>query len=221
MRRELVDAQRSNLGNWVSGQLGYPLYVMQLILASKSRRRAEILKSCGIKYKVFVTNAKEISHNRMHSAKLVVENAKRKALSAAAHFKSAVILGVDTIVLFKRKNIGKPKDKTHARMMLKAFSGQKIAVYSVIYLIDTASDKKAAGVDKTVIRVKPISSSDIARFFLRLGPYDRAGGFSIEGAGSIIFDDINGSYFNVLGLPMGKLAELFKKIGLDILDYMR
>ena len=56
---------------------------------------------------------------------------------------------------------------------------------------------------------------------MRLGPYDRAGGFSIEGPGAIIFDDIKGSYFNVLGLPMGKLAELFEKTGSDILDFIK
>ena len=83
----------------------------EFILASKSKRRTDILKSCGIKHRVFVTNVKEISHSRVHSAKLVLENAKRKALSAARHFDSGIILGVDTIVLFKGKNIGKPENK--------------------------------------------------------------------------------------------------------------
>jgi len=191
-----------------------------LILASRSKRRTQILKSCGIKHKVFVTNAKEISHNKIHSSKLVVENAKRKAHSAAKHFKSGIILGVDTVVLFKGKNIGKPKSKTHARKMLKAFSGQTIAVYSGLCLVDITKDKTVCGVDKTILKVKKISDRDITRFFLRLGPYDRAGGFSIEGPGSIIFDDLKGSYFNVLGLPMGKLAKLFEKLGRDILDFM-
>ena len=192
----------------------------EFILASKSKRRTRILKSCGIRHRVVVTSVREISHNKIHSAKLVLENAKRKALAASRRLKKGVVLGVDTIVLFKGRNIGKPKNKAQARRMLEEFSGRKITVYSGLYLMDIRNNKKAAGVDKTVLRVKAISGKDIARFFLRLGPYDRAGGFSIEGPGAIIFDDLRGSYFNVLGLPMGKLAELFKKIGLDILDFI-
>jgi len=193
----------------------------QFILASKSKRRTDILKSCGIRHKVFVTNTKEISHSRIHSARLVLENAKRKALKAAEHFDSGIILGVDTIVLFKGKNIGKPKNKAHAKKMLKAFSGQKIAVYSGLFLFDKTGNKCACGVERTDLTVKKIQEQDLEKYFLRLGPYDRAGGFSIEGPGAIIFDDIKGSYFNVLGLPMGKLAELFEKIGSDILDYIK
>jgi len=193
----------------------------KFILASKSKRRTDILKSCGIKHRVFVTNAKEISHSRIHSAKLVLENAKRKALSAARHFDSGVILGVDTIVLFKGKNIGKPENKAHAKKMLKAFSGQKIAVYSGLFLFDKDKNKTACGVERTDLTVKNIQEKDIEKYFLKLGPYDRAGGFSIEGPGAIIFDDIKGSYFNVLGLPMGKLAELFEKTGSDILDFIK
>lgn len=194
---------------------------MEFILASKSKRRTQILKSCGIRHRVFLTKTKEISHSKIHSARLVLENAKRKAEAAIKHFKKGVVLGVDTVVLFNGKNIGKPESKAAARKMLKAFSGQQIAVYSGLYLIDIASNKKAWLVDRTLLRVREISDKDINRYFLRLGPYDRAGGFSIEGPGAIIFDDLRGSYFNVLGLPMGKLAELFGKIGLDILDFMR
>ncbi len=192
----------------------------RVILASRSKRRTQILTSCKIRHKVFVTNVREINHSRIHSAKLVIENAKRKALSAAKHFKNDIVLGVDTVVLFKGQNIGKPKNENHARKMLKAFSGQRIAVYSGLCLIDASKNKTAYGVEKTILKVKNISDSDITRFFLCLGPYDRAGGFSIEGPGSIIFDDLKGSYFNVLGLPMGKLAELFGKIKLDILDFI-
>ena len=73
---------------------------------------------------------------------------------------------------------------------------------------------------KTSLYIKEIVPKDIAKYFRLLGPYDKAGGFSIEGVGSIIFDDIRGSYFNVLGLPMGKLQELFRDIGLDLLDFV-
>jgi len=82
------------------------------------------------------------------------------------------------------------------------------------------ADKKASGYDKSDISVRPISDAEAEKYFRLLGPYDKAGGFSIEGVGSLIFDDIRGSYFNILGLPMIKLAELFRETGFDILDFI-
>ncbi|MBU1888284.1 MAG: Maf family protein, partial [Candidatus Omnitrophica bacterium] len=86
---------------------------------------------------------------------------------------------------------------------------------------DAATGRLAAGWECSKIRVKKIRPQDISRYFKLLRPYDKAGGFSIEGAGSFIFDNIEGSYFNVLGLPMAKLYELFKKLGADLLDIVR
>ena len=86
---------------------------------------------------------------------------------------------------------------------------------------DLDSFKESSGFDKTSLYIREIPEKDIDKYFRLLGPYDKAGGFSIEGVGSIVFDNVNGSYFNVLGLPMGKLQELFRKIDLDLLDFVR
>ncbi len=135
--------------------------------------------------------------------------------------RSGIIIGVDTLVLFNRRLVGKPHTKKEAKKMLAAFSGRRIEVYSGIHIIDLKSLKKASGFDKTSLCIRKIPSRDIDKYFRLLGPYDKAGGFSIEGVGSIVFDNINGSYFNVLGLPMGKLQELFQKIGLDLLNFVK
>jgi septum formation protein len=104
---------------------------------------------------------------------------------------------------------------------LRLFSARRIEVFTGLYLIDTSTKKAAGEYDKSYIYMEKISNKDINRYFSLLGPYDKAGGFSIEGAGSIIFDNIRGSYFNILGLPMAKLAKLFKKLDLDILDFIK
>ena len=148
-------------------------------------------------------------------------NAKRKAEAVAGNGGRGIIIGVDTLVLFKGRMAGKPRAKSEAKKMLAAFSGRRITVYSGICVIDTWSSKQASGFEKTMLRVKMIPHGDIDRYFRLLGPYDKAGGFSIEGVGSIVFDDITGSYFNVLGLPMGKLQGLFNRIGLDLLDFVK
>lgn len=147
-------------------------------------------------------------------------NAKRKAEAVAQKKDKGIIIGVDTLVLFKGRLVGKPRTRNEARRILRAFSGNQIIVYSGICVIDLDNSKESSGFDKTPLYIKKIHRRDIDKYFRLLGPYDKAGGFSIEGVGSIVFDNIRGSYFNVLGLPMGKLQELFQEIGLDLLNFV-
>jgi septum formation protein len=195
--------------------------VKKIILASQSKRRSAILKSCHIPHRVVVSGASELHKPTKRPGALVALNAERKVAAVARRERSAVIIGVDTLVLFKKRLLGKPRTKGQAKGMLKAFSGGRIAVYTGICVVDSGTSRKAAGFEKTSLRIKKIPASDIDRYFRLLGPYDKAGGFSIEGVGSIIFDDVTGSYFNVLGLPMGKLQDLFRKIELDLLDFIK
>lgn len=158
--------------------------------------------------------------HKMGIAKLVMLNACRKTEAAKKFFKRGIILGVDTLVLLKNKPVGKPENEAAAKKLLKALSGNVVFVYTGLCLLDREKNRSAEDFDKTELKVKKISSKDINRYLELLKPYDKAGGFSIEGVGSLLFDDLRGSYFNVLGLPMGKLAELFDRIGYDILDFI-
>jgi len=193
----------------------------EIILASESKRRSQILKGCNIPHIVVPSGAKEIHKDTKRPQALVMLNAKIKAENVAQRIRRGIIIGADTLVLFKRRLIGKPRNKSAAKKMLKDFSGNRITVYSGIYVIDLYNAKRSAGFDKTSLFIKEIPTSDIDKYFRLLGPYDRAGGFSIEGVGSVVFDNIKGSYFNVLGLPMGRLQELFQEIGLDLLDFVQ
>ena len=193
---------------------------MEVILASASQRRSEILSSCGISHIVIPSNAKEASGSGRSVSETVEMNAVIKAETVSGGSGPAVIIGADTLVVHDGDMIGKPGDENEARDMLARFSGVDIEVYTGVCVIDACTKKKAAGVDKSSIRVADLSREEIGEFFYLLGPYDKAGGFSVEGVGSMIFDDIKGSYFNILGLPMMKLRELFAEIGLDILDFV-
>ena len=193
----------------------------RIILASESKRRSVILRDCNIGHVVIPSRIKEVHRGTKRPGALVILNARKKAEAIAIKAKQGIIIGVDTLVLFKGKLVGKPRTKREAKRMLTAFSGNQIKVYSGIYIMDLDDSKEASGFDKTSLRIKKIPRMDIDKYFRLLGPYDKAGGFSIEGVGSIVFDDISGSYFNVLGLPMGKLQELFQNIGLDLLDFVR
>ena len=193
---------------------------MRIILASGSKRRSSILDSCGIKHSVVVSAVKENMQDA-DPGRLAVSNARLKAGKVGEKTGKGFIVGADTLVLLGKEIIGKPRGASHAMKMLKSMAGKTISVYTGLCVLDAATGRSAAGWECSKVRVKKIRPRDIARYFKLLGPYDKAGGFSIEGAGSFIFDDINGSYFNVLGLPMAKLNELFKKLGVDLLDIAR
>ena len=190
----------------------------KIILASASKRRSEILSSCGIRHRIFKTNAEEVHFQNRTPGWNVRENARRKALLCAKGHKDSIVIAADTLVVLNKRLIGKPKNKTEAKGLFRAFSGKRLEVISGVCVIDTGSGKSACGTARSTLYAQKLYNKDLDRYFKALKPYDKAGGFSIEGIGSFIYDDIKGSYFNILGLPMIKLKELFEKIGLDILD---
>ncbi|MDP2911425.1 MAG: Maf family protein [Candidatus Omnitrophota bacterium] len=190
---------------------------MNIILASNSKRRHEILTSCGIKHKVAPSNAVEYMTVSKLPEQVAMINARIKVEAVAKRFKSGYAIGADTVVLLGKKIIGKPKNAKHAKKMLKEMSGKTISVYTGLCVIDIKKENLISDYEKSLVTVKKLKDTEIPRYFKLLGPYDKAGGFSIEGVGSFIFDDIKGSYFNVLGLPTAKLKEMFGKLGIDIL----
>lgn len=192
----------------------------RVILASASERRSRILTECGIPHEVVVTGVEEEVDKEKAVFNIVIDNASRKVDSLIEKEKSAVIIGADTLVVHGEDILGKPGDEDAARQMLKKFSGESIDVYTGLCVADSGSGRKACGYDKSSLVVASLSDEEVAKYFKLLAPYDKAGGFSIEGVGPLIFDNIKGSYFNILGLPMMKLAGLFKEIDLDISSFI-
>lgn len=192
-----------------------------IILASASTRRARILDECGIRHKVVVSHAPEIMDSSKSPAYNALFNARRKAQTVAGKYNQGFIIGADTVVLANGKLIGKPRDKVEALKLLKEFSGKTIGVYTGLWVIDTRTGKSVGTSAVSQVRVKKITSQMARRFIRVAGPVDKAGGFSIEGPGSFIFDNVRGSFYNILGLPMIELYRLFEKLGVDLLEYCR
>ena len=189
----------------------------EIILASASKRRSRILKECGIAHSIMVSNVPE-KMDREKGAKFnAMHNARAKAEKVAKKLKNGFIIGADTIVLAGEHLVGKPKTKKDAKRLLKLFSGKTILVYTALYVIDARKSKSKSAVDVSKVRVKRLSPKEIDKFVKIAGPHDKAGGFSIEGPGAFIFDNIEGSFYNVLGLPLMKLDALFKKFGVNLL----
>jgi len=191
----------------------------QIILASASTRRFSILSDCGISCRVAPSGAEEDMDPSKDVSEIVQINATRKAEKVAGGNEGAIVIGADTLVLHGKDILGKPGSEQAAKEMLKKFSGEELSVYTGLTVI--CGEKNAVGYEKSSLKVDVLTGNEVEKYFQLLGPYDKAGGFSIEGVGSLIFDNITGSYFNILGLPMMKLKDLFKEIGFDILDFIK
>ncbi len=188
-----------------------------IILASASKRRSKILEECGIKHRIAVSNASEKMDHKKGARFNVLYNARAKVEKVAGRYKEGYIIGADTVVLLGKRLMGKPATRDEARAFLKAFSGKVLMVYTGICVMDVKSGRIVTTVDVSRVRVRKLSSKEIDTFVKISGPHDKAGGFSIEGPGAFIFDDVKGSFYNILGLPMMKLDELFRKQGVDLL----
>lgn len=188
----------------------------RIILASRSRARQKLLKSIGMKFIVAVSKTKEARRIKTNCASLVMENALRKAKDVAKRFDSGVVIAADTVVLVGKKIIGKPRNIRDAFRTLKLLSRKPQWVYTGIAVIDINSNKVYTDFDKTKVCMYHLTDSEIKNYFRRASPLDKAGSFDIQGFGSCFIDRIEGCYYNVVGLPMAKLAKVLKKIGMEV-----
>ncbi|MDP8258728.1 MAG: Maf family protein [Candidatus Aadella gelida] len=190
----------------------------KIILASASERRSRILSECGIAHQVMISKVEEIEDKNRDITDIVRINAERKTESIEPG-EDWIVIGADTLVMHGKGIIGKPEDEEDARRMLGGFSGSDLEIYTGVCVIN--GKNKAVGAEKSLLKVSHLEKESIEKVFSLLGPYDKAGGFSVEGAGALIFDNIQGSYFNILGLPMIKLKELFQQVGENLLNYCK
>lgn len=190
----------------------------RLILASQSPQRSKLLGILGIDFKIKPSKAQEITELKGSVAKLVMHNALLKAQDVALREKSGLVIGCDTVVYSSKKRlILKPKDLKEAKKNLKELMAAPHWVYSGVAIIDAATKRKVVDVEKTRVFMTPLSDKAIGRYHKRVSPLDKAGGFDIEGLGSLFIPRIEGDYFNVVGLPLAKLGVMLKRFGVEIL----
>lgn len=185
----------------------------QIVLASKSPRRKELLERIGIEFTVFPTDFDEKDH--LPPEEIAIHNAIGKAQKAASHFRSALVIGVDTIVVAVNDEIlGKPKDKQDAKRILRLLSNTTHKVMSGICVLDSDTNKNIATVETTIITMDRLSEEDIDAYVSSGEGEDKAGGYAIQGLGSLYISKIEGDYFNVVGLPINTLRKILQKFGL-------
>ena len=189
---------------------------MNLILASKSPRRKEILENLGIKFEIVTCETDE--HTNEKDGKKYVEeiafrkgNAVRTLLESKAEFtEDKIILSCDTVVVSADGEImGKPKDRADAKRMILAFSGKPHFVISGIALI--TKEKTVLTSESTTVFFDTVDEADVEKYLDTDEAYDKAGAYAIQGYASLWINGIEGDYFNVVGLPVKKLSDTLKK----------
>lgn len=183
---------------------------MKFILASGSPRRKEILDTVNLQYDVIVSDIEEKVHEHDHPKTVAGALAFEKAFDVAKGVEEAYIIAADTIV-YKDHIFGKPGDDQEAFDMLNALKGQTHYVYTGICIIEAGTLNKIVDVVETQVRMKDYSDEKIRRYIATGEPMGKAGAYAIQGYGSTLVKDIAGDYLNVVGLPISRLEDLFKR----------
>ena len=183
---------------------------LPLILASGSPRRRELLDLMGLTYTVETPDADESFSGR--PSETVMEISRRKAAAVAARHSDSIIIAADTLV-FADGALGKPHTPERAKEMLRSLAGNWHHVYTGITVINTRSGRILRNVDKTRVHLVPMTEQEIDAYVATGEPLDKAGAYGIQGMGGMFVDRIDGSYSNVVGLPMSMLRIMLAQVG--------
>ncbi|MCS7263309.1 MAG: Maf family protein [Armatimonadetes bacterium] len=194
---------------------------VRLILVSASPRRQELLKQIGVQFEVCPSQIDENLPKQVDEPeRLAVELARSKILAASKNLPNSWLIAADTIVVAGRKPLGKPKSEKEAKKMLKQLSGRTHLVVTGICLALTNSKGEIVrcheGVEKTFVTFRKINDEEIDAYVATGEPMDKAGSYGIQGKAAIFVVKIVGCYFNVVGLPLAKLATLMKEAGIEV-----
>ena len=185
-----------------------------LILASNSPRRKELLKLAGIPYRNLVRETEEIFPKDLHLQEVPVYLAKKKSQAYSDLRQDNVILTADTIVILQNEIIGKPENLENAKQLLRKLSGKKHEVITGVCI--THKDKQITFSEKTDVYFKELTNKEIDFYVENYKPLDKAGAYAIqEWIGAIAIEKIVGDVYNVIGLPIRKVVEELQKFGVE------
>lgn len=185
---------------------------MRLILASASPRRAELLASAGFDFDVAPAEVDETPRHGERSQTYVLRVARNKAGAAAAHRHTAApLLAADTVVVAGGRLLGKPADAAEASDMLQRLSGRVHQVHTAVVVLTSTGE--LAEVVTTQVRFAVLTDDEI-RWYVATGePFGKAGGYAIQGRGSRFIEWIEGSWSNVVGLPVATVYRMLRQAG--------
>ncbi len=189
----------------------------RLILASGSPRRIELLKMLGCKFKIIPSKIEEKINPRLSPIQNVKRLSRQKALDVASRVVEGIIIAADSIVVLNGEILGKPKNIKDAEKMLRKLSNKEHQAITGVAVINAKTKKIAQDTAITRVRIRKLNKGLIKRYFEAVNPLDKAGAYAIQENGAMLIETINGSYSNVIGLPLDKLNKLLEKFGVSLL----
>lgn len=186
----------------------------QLILASQSPRRSEILKKAGYQFVSRPVHVSEIPNKNLNLNEQIIDIAGRKAMACRdldqVKGLDALIISADTLVCLENETLGKPENEQMAFEYLRRLSGRPHQVKTALFLLDALSGKQVSHIETTLIYFKNLSDPEIWEYIATQEPMDKAGAYGIQGLGGKFVEKYEGDFYNVVGLPLQALENLFK-----------
>ena len=184
---------------------------MDIVLASRSPRRRELMARVAPEFRVFPVDLDESSVREPDPARFAVEAAVLKARAAAESFPSSIVIGADTIVVLGRRVLGKPAGREEARAMLGLLSGQRHRVITGLAFLTKDEDRLLTGYELTYVTFRPLSEAMIEEYLDRDDYRDKAGAYAVQDVGDAFVRRLKGDYDNVVGFPVRKVASLLAR----------
>ena len=175
----------------------------EIILASASPRRRELMELAGYDFEVICADIVEVVPENVQPQEVVMSLALQKAQAVAAEHGGSVVVGSDTVVALDGKILGKPHSEREACEMLRSLSGRTHKVFTGVAIV--CGDKVKSFFDETDVEFYPLNDVEIKKYVATGEPMDKAGAYGIQGKGSVLVKKINGDFFNVMGLPIANL----------------
>ena len=189
---------------------------MKIILASASPRRRELLEGLGLKLTIRPALGEEHPEPGIPGGETAKRLSRAKCLEIAADAdENAVVIAADTVVCLDDEILGKPADEEDAARMLKALSGRDHRVFTGVTV--ARGGRVLSDYEETAVHFRPLSEREIEAYIATGEPMDKAGAYGIQGRASLFVRGIEGDYFNVMGLPLCKLGEMLKEIGVELI----
>ena len=184
-----------------------------ILLASASPRRLELLASLGIAVRVCASEVDEGPRPGMTPRELAAFHAGAKADAVAARAPAAFVLAADTVVDVDGAAFGKPQDGAQARAMLQALSGRGHLVHTAFVAIDASSGRRLARSSSSHVTFVALDEATIADYVASGEPFDKAGGYGVQGRGAALIERIDGDFYTVMGFPLGLFVRSLAELG--------
>jgi septum formation protein len=176
-----------------------------IILASQSPRREQLLKAAGFEFQVVGPNVDETMNPLLSIDERVQDVAMRKALNVKSQYPHATIIAADTVVVCQDEIFGKPVDERQARQMLHQLSGQTHEVKTAVVIVN---DQTISFIDTSIVMFRSLTDHEIEQYIQSNEWLDKAGAYGIQGLAAEFVSNLDGSFENVMGLPIEKIKGL-------------